>query len=327
MHSISSCKTSRLAAGIALATAVAAAGDVSASCGSAFCMVNTSWNVQGAWTESGWRADLRYEYINQDQPRSGSSKVGVGQIPQHHDEVKTINRNWLASLDYTFNQDWGVSATLPIQDRDHTHIHNHRGQQLIETWNYTEVGDVRVVGRRQWHSENLDKQTLDTYGINFGLKLPTGATDVRNSAASLAERTLQPGTGTTDLILGGYYSRALGFGKSWFVDALVQTPFSSHDNFKPGTRVSFDLGYRHEVTEKLGVMLQLNLLHKSRDSGSDAEPEDSGGRFVFVSPGVSYVVAKNAQIYGFLQLPLYQYVNGVQLTADWAAVVGVSTRF
>ena len=51
-----------------------------ASCGAAFCMVNTSWNVQGAWTEPGLRFDLRYEYIDQDQPRHGSSKVGVGQI-------------------------------------------------------------------------------------------------------------------------------------------------------------------------------------------------------------------------------------------------------
>jgi hypothetical protein len=29
----------------------------------------------------------------------------------------------------------------------------------------------------------------------------------------------------------------------------------------------------------------------------------------------------------FLHLPLYRYVNGVQLVADWAAVAGLSTRF
>ena len=298
-----------------------------ASCGSAFCMVNTSWNVQGAWTEPGLRFDLRYEYIDQDQPRAGSGKVGVGQIPQHHDEVRSINRNWLAGFDYTFNNDWGAAVTVPVSDRDHTHIHNHRGQQLLETWSFTQVGDLRVLGRRQWHSEDRDALRLDTYGVNFGLKLPTGDTGVRNGAGALAERTLQPGTGTTDLLIGGYFHRALGSGSSWFVDTLVQTPFSEHDNFKPGTRVSLDLGYRYEATDKLGLMLQLNALHKSRDRGSDAEPEDSGGRFLLLSPGLSYVVTKNAQIYGFLQLPLYQYVNGVQLTADWAVVVGLSTRF
>lgn len=58
-----------------------------------------------------------------------------------------------------------------------------------------------------------------------------------------------------------------------------------------------------------------------------SEPEDTGGKFLFLGPGVSNAITKNAQVYGFLQKPIYQYVNGVQLTADWAAVVGISARF
>ncbi|HKA40071.1 MAG TPA: hypothetical protein VKD25_09890 [Burkholderiales bacterium] len=304
-----------------------AASETRASCGAAFCMVNTSWNVQGAWTEPGARFDLRFEYIDQDQPRAGSDKVAVGQIPQHHDEVRTINRNWLATFDYTFNPQWGVSATLPVVDRSHEHIHNHMGQQLLETWNFTKLGDVRVVGRRQWQSESREAQRLDFFGVNFGLKLPTGDTDVRNDDGDLAERSLQPGTGTTDLILGAYYTRMLGSGSSWFADLQAQQALNSFENYKPGLRVGFDVGYRWATTERLTLMLQLNALYKDRDKGSEAEPEDSGGKFVFVSPGLSYVIVKNLQLFGFVQLPIYQYVNGVQLTADWAAVAGMSVRF
>jgi hypothetical protein len=304
-----------------------ASQEAGATCGSAFCMVNTSWNVQGAWTEPGLRFDLRYEFIDQDQPMAGSNKVGVGQIPKHHDEIRTINRNWLATLDYAYDENWGASATLPVLDRDHSHIHNHMGQQLLETWKFTRVGDLRVLGRRQWRSESREALRLDFYGVNFGLKLPTGDTEVRNADGDLAERTLQPGTGTTDVLIGGYFRRMLGSGSSWFTDALVQQPLNSHRNFKPGTRVSLDLGYRYEASDKLALMLQLNALHKDHDQGSDAEPQDSGGRFLFVSPGLSYMLTKNLQLYGFVQLPLYQYLNGVQLTADWAVVAGVSTRF
>ena len=74
-------------------------------------------------------------------------------------------------------------------------------------------------------------------------------------------------------------------------------------------------------------MLQLNLLFKDRDKGERSEPADSGGTFLFVSPGVSMMLGKSVQVYTFVQLPLYQYVNGVQLVADWAGVLGVSTRF
>src|SRR3954470_14497580 len=88
-----------------------------ASCGSAFCTVNTSGDTHGAWTEPGARLDLRYEYVNQDQPMAGSNKVGVGEIPRHHDEVSTKNRNTLAALDYTVNQDWAVNLLVPVVDR------------------------------------------------------------------------------------------------------------------------------------------------------------------------------------------------------------------
>jgi hypothetical protein len=312
-----------LLAALALGVATGAA----ASCGTAFCMVNTSWNVQGVWTEPGLRVDLRFEYIDQDQPRAGSRKVGVGEISHHHDEVRTVNRNWLATADYAFSEAWGVSATLPVLDRSHAHIHNHGGAKLFDSWNFTEAGDVRVLGRRQWRAENVAAQRLDFFGVTFGLKLPTGKDDVRNAGGELAERTLQPGSGTTDVLAGGYFRRVLASGSSWFVDALIQAPLNEHDQFKPGRRASVDLGYRMEASDKLGVMLQLNAQHKSRDRGSDAEPEDSGARFLFLSPGLSYALTPSWQVYGFLQLPIYQYVNGVQLTADWAVVAGVSARF
>ena len=71
-----------------------------ASCGSAVCVVDTHWNLQGFAPERGLRLDLRYEYIDQDQPMAGSDKVTVGQIQRHHDEIRTINRNYLGTLDY-----------------------------------------------------------------------------------------------------------------------------------------------------------------------------------------------------------------------------------
>src|SRR5690606_27118317 len=94
----------------------AGASSAQASCAAAFCPINTQWNTQGVWTEPGWRADLRYEYVPQNQPRTGSDAVGVGEIPKHHDEVKTINRNLLATLDYGFANGWGITASLPMTD-------------------------------------------------------------------------------------------------------------------------------------------------------------------------------------------------------------------
>jgi hypothetical protein len=38
-------------------------------------------------------------------------------------------------------------------------------------------------------------------------------------------------------------------------------------------------------------------------------------------------VSSATQVYGYVQLPVYQNVNGVQLTADKAVLFGVTTRF
>jgi hypothetical protein len=48
---------------------------------------------------------------------------------------------------------------------------------------------------------------------------------------------------------------------------------------------------------------------------------------VFVSPGVSWNLSKATQLYAFVQLPIYQSVNGVQLTASRSFLAGVSSRF
>ena len=298
-----------------------------ASCGAAFCSLNTNWDVQGQVLEPGLRADLRYEYVRQDQPMSGSKKVSVGQVPQHHDEVNTTNRNWLPSLDYG-GRDWGVNLLFPYVERQHEHIHNHRGAQITESWDFKEVGDMRVVGRRRLASFGEEGHAPAILGVNLGLKLPTGDTNIVNADGDRAERSLQPGTGTTDLLLGGYFSQAFHLSDlSWFTQAMAQLPLNSNEDFRPGKRFALDAGLRYAFVEKASAMLQLNFLYKGRDSGAQAEPEDSGGKFVFISPGASYSFTRSVQAYAFIQLPLYQYVNGVQLTAQRAYALGITARF
>ena len=308
--------------------ALLAAPQALATCGAAFCTINTNWDAHGAWAEPGWRFDLRYEHILQQQPQTGTDRLSLGQISKHHDEVFTENKNWLATLDYTFNADWGVALYLPFVDRNHLHIHNHRGVPIPEAWEFSSVGDARVVGRYRIASFEDKEPKLSSTGLYFGLKLPTGNIDVRNGSGALAERSLQPGTGTTDAIFGGYFAQLLPVQDlSWFAEALVQVPTTARDGYKPGSRFSVDTGVRWNATEHFSLMLQLNGLFRDRDSGVNAEPADSGGKAWFLSPGFSYSLTKDAVVYAYYQQPVYQYVNGVQLTARGASAIGVSVRF
>lgn len=298
-----------------------------ASCGSTFCAINTDWGAGTTGLAEGSTLDLRYERIRQDQPRAGSRRVAVGELRRHHDEVATLNQNLVATYSHTWASGWGVSATLPFVDREHRHWHNHRGQRLDERWNFRELGDVRLTGRYQRALEGSDASPR-TVGAFLGLKLPTGRTGVANDEGAAAERSLQPGTGTTDLVAGLIHHQQLAAtGAAWFAQAQWQQPLNSHDGFRPGAQFGADVGYAHPLTERLSALVQVNAVVKRRDRGAEAEPADSGSRSVFLSPGLSYKVGERYRVYGYYQVPLHQHVNGVQLTAGKALVVGVSTRF
>lgn len=309
-----------------LAAAIAAAipSLAFASCGASFCTVNTNWTTQSAMLESGSSFDLRYEYMDQDQPYAGSERVAFGQVHRHHDEQSTVNRNVVGTYSRNFGNGWGVEVTVPVVQRDHQHVHNHHGTQIHDAWDFTSVGDVRVVGRYQFAGIG-NPLSPSTTGVNLGLKLPTGRTGIDNADSGTAERSLQPGTGTTDLVLGAFHHQKLSArDASWFAQARYQHALNSRDNFKPGAQFGADLGFRQGMGAKWGLLAQLNCVHKRADSGSEAEPADSGSRALYASPGVSYAVGRNMQVYAFYQHALYRKVTGVQLGADRGFVAGVS---
>ena len=295
-----------------------------ASCGASFCSVNSNWTTEGALTGATDSFDVRFESIRQDQPMHESDKVAVGQIRGHHDEVSTDNRNLVASYSHSFDSGLGLTISANVVDRKHHHIHHHHGQALQDRWNFTELGDVRVLGRYQL-SGSVDPLSPTYGGVSFGVKLPTGKFDVADSAGAKAERSLQPGSGTTDLLVGGFYHQSLtAHDASWFVQALYQHAAKSRDDYRPGAQLGIDLGARKGFAGPVALLAQLNYVVRGADSGAEAEPHSSGGRYLYASPGISYALPGQLQLYAFLQVPVYRHVKGVQLTADRALVVGLS---
>lgn len=305
---------------------LAVAGPVHASCGTGTCALNSHWQTQDVSGQSGQRLDIRYEYIRQDQPRAGNENVDIGAIPRHHDEVETLNHNLILRYDYSAGQKWGLTVQAPIVNRDHYHIHNHMGGQIDERWRFTHLGDVRLIAR---YAPVPNPETSTDFGILAGFKLPTGRTDVSNGE-DLAERTLQPGSGTTDAIIGLYASRPFNLwnrSARLFVQSQAQLPMNTHEGFRPGNQYTLDVGIAYPQIGDFSGLFQINALIKDHDHGPEAEEADSGGASVWLSPGASYAVTHSTRIYGFVQLPLYQRVRGIQVVTNWTISVGASVGF
>jgi len=303
------------------ACAIGALPPASASCGGSFCSVNTQWETQGAWTGTGLRVNLHYVYIDQDQLRSGTGKAAPEGAAGTIDELHTRNRYLNAAFDYALSPAWAVSLQVPFIQRDHNHVVNDVSP-VYESWDISGLGDMRLQARRQF-----PLSPASSAGMVFGVKAPTGKINDANAEGVVAERSLQSGSGTTDAILGAYYYRRLeGDAATAFAQAQWQRPVTRRDGYEPGQQVSTDIGLRYALTLATSALLQVNLLWKDRDQGINAEPEESGGRYVYLSPGINRALTPHLQVYGFVQLPLYQYVNGTQLTADESLMLGVSWR-
>jgi len=310
----------RVIAGLLIGISEAHAG-----CGSAFCSTANDWLTLTQGVHQGWLAWGQLEYINQSQLREGTQKTSLDQIDEPHEEIKTINRNALLGAEYGFAQNWAVGLILPYSNREHVHIHDPGGTGELESWQFDNLGDVRLKVRYQSSGHHANEMS---WTLNGGLKLPTGKFDVQNSDGETAERSVQPGTGTTDLLLGGGIAYSpLSMPVNLFANLQLQSPLNERDGYRPGWRAGLQAGGQYPLTGRLDLVLQANLMHSGSDSGVNAEPDESGRTQVAIVPGLTYSWSNGLMLYGMLELPVYQNVNGIQLTYDYAMSMGASMAF
>ena len=158
-----------------------------------------------------------------NQLRHGSSKAAPAGEVGEHDETRTLNRNFLATLDWNINLNWGVTLRVPFVNRAHNHIFNKDDgfggvDPEVESWNFSGIGDVQALARYNFYTDGTSNA-----GVRFGLKLPAGSIN-KSNAVEKAERTLQLGSGSLDTLLGTYYNSHHG-ALGCFVQGMWQQPW------------------------------------------------------------------------------------------------------
>jgi hypothetical protein len=309
--------------GATLAFLPAGAAFACASCG---CSLSSDWESQGLASGSGLRFDLRYDSLQQNQVRSGTGQVHTWPLPPHEQELYTKNQYLTAALDYSVNADWGLNVQIPLVTRSHaSNGLNYDGTDDGHSQASHRLGDVKVVGRYQGWSDARN------FGVQFGVKLPTGSYTQSFDGGAMAgeplDRGLQVGTGTTDLILGAFLAAPMSQNWDYFVQALAQLPLNSRADYRPGRSLNANLGVRYLGWEHWVPQLQINARVADRDSGTNATPDDSGGKTVYLSPGLSVPITDKLRVYGFVQLPLHQNLNGYQLAPKRTLSVGTRMEF
>jgi hypothetical protein len=99
---------------------------------------------------------------------------------------------------------------------------------------------------------------------------------------------------------------------------MLQQPLNSRDGFRPGTGFNLNAGFRYVGMEHVIPSIQVNARIEGRESGPNADVDNSGASLVYLSPGVNFQVVDNLHAYVYAQVPIYQR----QRLADRVSVYG-----
>jgi hypothetical protein len=312
----------------------------------------------GYTTSSGWGISLDDSFINQNQLRSGTGTISQQQVQAlagQEVENQTINRYLTLGISYASGPDWNFKVSLPYIDRTHSTYSTDATLPLtpdqLSSATATGLGDIRFVASYQGF---LPTKNL---GVQVGIKLPTGnyggpSADnpdgivgqgsvgrnpvgfgpAGNAGNTYLDTSLNVGTGSTDLILGGYYFQPVsqdfdGFINGQYQFSVKQKLDQAGADYRPGDSLNVSFGLRYEANPQIVPQLQINLTHKNADSGALADTTDTAGNVAYLSPGITVGAMKNTRVYAFLQVPIYSNLSGYQLFPRYTASVGMSYHF
>jgi hypothetical protein len=289
---------------LGLLSCVAPAASIACACGCGVFDVGTATMIP---QHPGGFVYVEDDYMNQDE-----NWVGSNSASRALNTDKEIQTNFGGvGFDYQFNQDWGMDIKIPYWDRLFRTDIGTPQQPDITTYRHSALGDIRISARYTGFSAVMST------GLSVGLKLATGDWTYRNF-----DRDTEIGTGTTDLLLGGYHLGAIGdsYHLKWFAEALYDRAFNTREGYRPGNELDAAVGVMYAGVPLgdsgfLATLLQLIGSDRLRDSGVNANTPNSGYQRLLLSPGAE-VTFGHWQIYGDAEFRLYHYANAAASLAQ-----------
>lgn len=259
---------------------------------------------------------VEYDYLNQDQNWSGTSSA-----PAADNEDKAIYSRFMTiGARHQFNRAWGVTVEVPYWDRELVNEDEDTGE--IVAHSHAAIGDIHIKGAYTGFSADMSS------GLTFGVKLANG-----DDSYPYFDADTQIGSGSTDLLLGGYHLGRYTADNRWsyFLQAQWDQPLWHKDSYRPGAEgvaaagLYFE-GWSTHANLKFSPVAQLRAVYRRPDGGPESLPDDTGYTRLLASPGIE-VAAGNTRIYADVALPLYTNARGNQLFAQQLWKVNVSHYF
>lgn len=156
--------------------------------------------------------------------------------------------------------------------------------------------------------------------IGVGPKIPTGRIDFTREDGIILNADRQPGSGAWDALLYGFYNRSFEFRPSMGSSVSVVNSFNGiNPDYFNGQSYQFGNEFLGQiaVVEKFNLRKQvfdlgltLRYRHQAVDEFNERELPNTGGHFLFITPGATYFITSTLSLNFSADLPIYAHVTG-----------------
>jgi len=297
-----------------------------------FCLLSQGISPLDTMKGTGIKISERYTVL--DQVYQGTSEKANPGAKETH---------WTTELTgfYGITPDFMVLAVIPYKNGMTTGelMQNPDGTLDLDTGGAgraSGLGDVALLGRYTF----LKKETPDTTTVMAGvagIKFATGNTNARTNSGEFLDSHLQPGTGSTDYLLGLSYSHSLqrlSFSANLLGTITTEGKFGTTKH-EFGNALNYDASGKYRIAPEafsptkpqLFAALGINGEVRQREKEDGVAVPDSGGNTVYLSPGLQLVLAPHWVVEASYQHAIYHKLNGTQLGETYKAITGVTYLF
>ena len=269
--------------------------------------------------EGGWLFTLGAEFETREGLRRGTDRIDDPL------DRRLLDRTAALGVHYGLRHDFQLSAILPWIDRE-LRVDDPTGPDRLSS---SGPGDFAMVAK--WRVHRWDSVgTATNLAVMAGLETPTGE-DGERSGGTLLPPDLQPGSGSWDPSIGAAITHEPG---RWRFNAaaLYQRNGKGAQDHKAGDELFFELaaGNRFWLEPYPGPFMRFDALvryrHQGRASDEGDSVSNSGGDLLTVGATLAFRPRPTLDFQVFVELPVWQDVNGTQLEEDISFFFAIGFR-
>ena len=201
------------------------------------------------------------------------------------------------------------------------------------------LGDIILFGQYRFYH---DQETNTHTSLLLGVKTPTGATDEKSNEGERLEAEFQPGSGSWDGLFGLAFSRDLQK-VSLNASTLYKLVTEGSQDTDLGDVLSYNVGLSYRLSGNgdhqhahdqqahghgsWDLILELNGEWRDKEERRGVTNPNSGGNWLFVSPGVRYSRDSGWAAALSVGAPIVTDLNGRQVEPNFRLIGSLAKSF